>query len=96
MVSNPSVVKNEIETLKGGTLLHYDCKKGFGGLRLETYYEIKRFFNQPNPNYPKTDEEFQSLESDKGLQYYVDGFRDLLEKSIDDELISDVPLAPPF
>ena len=70
-----------------------DGKKSLGGLKIETYYEIKRMFDEPNPNYPKTETEFHSLENDKGLKYYVDGFRNLLEKSIDDELISDVPLA---
>ena len=93
LISVDKVNKGEIKSLKGGTLLHLDVKKGWGGVKIETFYEIKRMFDKPNPNYPKTETEFHSLETDKGLKYYVDGFRDLLEKSIDDELISDVPLA---
>ena len=84
---------HEIETLRGGEILSFEVKSGWSGIKLKKYYDIKRDFSQPNPNYPSNNEEFETLESDKGLDYYLEGFRRLLEKSVDDELISDVPVA---
>jgi len=80
----------EIENLKGGELIYFNS---IGIIKKEIFYEIKRLFPHDNPNYPKTEEHFNSLENDLGLDYYVKEFRRLLEKSVDDELISDVPLA---
>ena len=43
--------------------------------------------------YPRKIEEFEDYDlEDKGLEYYTKGFRDRLEKAVDDETISDVPI----
>ena len=81
---------NEIINLKGGDILHFNS---IGIIKTESFYQIKRKLPIPNPNYPTTEKQFQEMEVDLGLDYYVNGFRELLEKSVDDELISDVPIS---
>ena len=87
--SNPNSGE-EIIKLRGGDILHFNS---IGIVKIESFYEIKRLPPHPDANYPKTEEQFQEMENDLGLDYYVKEFRRLLEKSVEDELISDVPLA---
>ena len=82
--------ENDIIKLRGGDILHFNS---IGIIKIESFYEIKRLPPHPNANYPKTEEQFQEMENDLGVDYYVKEFRRLLEKSVEDEMISDVPIA---
>ncbi len=85
-------VKDKIQELKGGNLLVYNGKDG--SIQIQEYYRIKRYVGEENPTYPKTIEELKIVEdTDKGIEYYSNKLSDLLDKSIDDELISDVPIS---
>ena len=88
-------VKDKIQELKGGNLLVYNGKDG--SIQIQEYYRIKRYVGEENPTYPKTIEELKIVEdTDKGIEYYSNKLSDLLDKSIDDELISDVPICEYF
>mgnify|MGYP003625081488 FL=1 len=58
------------------------------------WFDFKPKFDEKKMTYyPRTEEEFEKYDlEDKGLEYYTKGFRDRLEKAVDEETISDVPI----
>ncbi len=58
------------------------------------WYTFKDEYDKDKQSYyARTDEQFEDFENtDKGFNFYVDGFRDVLDKAVDNELISDVPV----
>ena len=58
------------------------------------WYTFKDEYDKDKQSYYARDEkQFEHFESDdKGLAYYVDGFRKVLDEAVDNELISDVPV----
>lgn len=60
----------------------------------EVWYTFKDEYDKDNQSYYTRDEEqFKHFETeDKGVDYYVNGFRDIVDTAVDNELISDVPV----
>lgn len=60
----------------------------------EVWYTFKDEYDKDNQSYYTRDEEqFRHFETeDKGVDYYVKGFRDIVDTAVDNELISDVPV----
>ena len=79
-----------------GHLITFTADDAIRRYDMKTYvwYSFKDEYDRDKQSYyARTDEEFKDFESDdKGLKYYVDGFRDVLDKAVDNELISDVPV----
>lgn len=77
--------KEVIKIVEPGTYITYN-KLGF--------LNETRYFNFKTPTYyPTTDEQLKEFEGeDLGIDYYAKEFRKYLEKAVDDELISDVPV----
>lgn len=77
--------KEVIKIVEPGTYITYN-KLGF--------LNETRYFDFKTPTYyPTTDEQLKEFEGeDLGIDYYAKEFRKYLEKAVDDELISDVPV----
>ena len=62
--------------------------------KIEVWYTFKDEYDKDKQNYyTRTEEEFKDFESeDLGLDTYVNGFRNVLNEAVDNELISDVPV----
>lgn len=60
----------------------------------EVWHTFKDEYDKDNQSYYTRDEEqFRHFETeDKGVDYYVKGFRDIVDTAVDNELISDVPV----
>lgn len=81
-----------IKSVKPGTILTYNS---IGLIKEERFFDFKPEFNVNNKNsyYPRNEEDFKIYEgTDKGIEYYSQEFRNLLEEAVNDELISDVPI----
>ena len=91
--------KETIKPVLPGTMLKFSPNKFIDddGYSIE---EIRWFnfkaekYDKKNGNYyTRTEKEFRDFESeDLGLDNYVKGFRDVLEKAVDNEYIGDVPI----
>ena len=83
------VLPGHMITFKTHPFIHnsYDMEE-------EVWYTFKDNYDKDNQSYYTRDEEqFKHFESeDKGLDFYVDGFRNVLNEAVDNELISDVPV----
>jgi len=68
-------------------------KKNYN-LTKNKWFEFKgEYDRKQNQYYTRTPQEFKKFDKiDKGLDYYVKGFRGVLEKAVDNETISDVPI----
>lgn len=85
--------KQLIEVVKPGTYIEYNS---IGVLKEHQYFNFKPKpfqLDHPTAYYPWSEEEFNVYNSDdKGIDYYSKGFRRLLDESVENELISDVPI----
>ena len=83
------VLPGHMITFKPHPFIHnsYDMEE-------EVWYTFKDNYDKDNQSYYTRDEEqFKHFESeDKGLDFYIDGFRNVLNEAVDNELISDVPV----
>jgi len=63
-------------------------------IKEEVWYTFKDEYDKDNQSYYTRDEEqFRHFEQeDKGVDYYVNGFKDIVNEAVDNELISDVPV----
>ena len=96
--------KEVIKTVPPGTYIKLEISKHLldkdGNHSIYTENEVRWFDFKPNPfdnkektYYPRTDAEFKIYdEEDKGEEFYTKGFRKRLERAVDEELISDVPI----
>lgn len=89
-----STYKDEevIQIVDPGTYITYNS---VGALKQYTWFNFKPKFNMNNPTsyYPRTDDEFNQYDSvDMGEEYYTSEFKKLLWESVEDELVSDVPI----
>tara|TARA_Y100000356_G_scaffold96154_1_gene81512 strand:- start:316 stop:2028 length:1713 start_codon:yes stop_codon:yes gene_type:complete len=105
-VKNPKYVpihkwreKESIHPVLPGTIIKFSPNKFIddGGYTMEEirWYNFKHTeYDKDNQSYyTRTEEEFIDFDSeDKGLDYYVNGFRNVLEEAVDNETISDVPI----
>lgn len=85
--------KQRIHIVEPGTYIEYNQ---FGVLKEYQYFDFKPkpfMISHPTGYYPWSEEEFELYnEEDKGIDYYSTEFKRLLEKSVENELISDVPI----
>ena len=63
-------------------------------IKEEVWYTFKDEYDKDNQSYYTRDEEqFRHFEQeDKGVDYYVNGFKDIVNEAVDNELIIDVPV----
>lgn len=85
--------KQKVHIVQPGTYIEYNQ---LGVLKEHQYFDFKpKPFELEHPTgyYPWSEEEFDLYnKEDKGIEYYSKEFRRLLEESVDNELISDVPI----
>tara|TARA_R110000824_G_scaffold336469_3_gene522969 strand:+ start:280 stop:1977 length:1698 start_codon:yes stop_codon:yes gene_type:complete len=89
--------KENIHPIEPGTLLTFKPSKTYKQryeLTKTKWFEFKEEYNKKNQQYyTRTESEFRNFDrQDKGLDYYVNGFRGVLETAVDNETISDVPI----
>ena len=89
--------KETIHPVLPGTLIKFSpsaVEKGSYTKDEIRWFDFKPEYDFANKNYyPRKTEEFEHYDlEDKGIEYYTKGFRDRLEKAVDDETISDVPI----
>ena len=94
-------IKESIHPVMPGTLIKFSPSAVEEGSYIKKeirWWDFKPSnYDKKNKNYPalytRTKEEFEDFEADdKGLKYYVEGFREKLIKAVDNETISDVPI----
>ena len=89
--------KETIHQVEPGNLLIFSPSKAYKqryDLQKVKWFEFKgEYSKKHNQYYTRTAQEFRKFDKpDKGVDYYVNGFRDVLEKAVDNETISDVPV----
>ena len=89
--------KETIHQVEPGTLLTFSPSKTYKkryDLEKTKWFGFKEEFDlKTNQYYTRNEDDFRKFDkSDNGVDYYVDGFREVLEKAVDNETISDVPI----